>query len=346
MGELDTSLKHTIRNKPVRISILVMPGCLSSSVAALCDVFGLANDLLSHHKPDDKTATRFHVTLVAARPGPIRLSSGLSISKPGRKLDRCDVLIVPAIGSCGPIEVNAVVAQLQPELNFLNEAIFAGTRTASVCSGTFLIAATGALTRQHVAVSWLFKETFENTYPKVPLEPNRSIVRSESKHLSTGGIASAYDLALELIAELCEDEMRRKIASVLVADATRVSRWPVYNSIPSKLEAADLAEQAKAWISKHAAEPITATIVAQGCHVTARTLARHLKRTFDMTATELIQQERVNLAMQMIKTTQLPFVEITIRCGLTDPTAFRKVFKTYAGATPLQYRKRFGNLNT
>lgn len=343
MGDLDSSVKPQIKT-PVCISILVMPDCLASSVAALCDVFEIANALLAQGENLPEYVPRFRLSLVAARPGPIALSSGLAVLAPALTNEGCDVLIVPAVGNCGPDTVNASVAKLLPEIEFVAAAIKAGIRTASVCTGTFLVAATGALEQQQVGVSWLFKDVFAASFPTVPLQANCSIVRSASCHISSGGVASAFDLALELIGEFCEDETRRKIASVLVADAERVSRWPIQNTVPTRLDGPDIAEQAKTWIRQHAAEAISAADVAAACHVTLRTLARHLKKTFDMTATELIQQERVKLAMDMMKTTQLSFVEITNRCGVSDVASFRKVFKAYAGATPMQYRKRFGNL--
>lgn len=345
MGNSDMTPTRIGRGAPLRVAVMVMPGGLASSVAALCDVFGIANDLLAQRTDIlGNHAARFLVTLVAARPGAIALSSGLAVLAAATGLNGCDVLIVPSIGNCGPDKVNQAVALLEPEKELVVAAARAGIRIASVCTGTFLVASTGALKGQMVGVSWLFKDVFEASYPDVLLQPNQSIVRSASSYLSSGGVASAYDLALELIGELCEDETRRKVASVLVADAQRVARWPVHNVTPLRLESADVAERAKAWITSHAVEPITATTVAEALNVTVRTLARHLKKTFDMTATELIQQERVQLAMNMMKSTQLTFDEITVRCGVGDPATFRKVFKRYAGATPLQYRKRFGNL--
>lgn len=345
MGHSDTSLTPYRSIAPLRVAVLVMPGGLSSSLAALCDVFGIANDLLSQRTaPGDRKLARFVVDLVAARPGSIALSSGLCAPSPATTLKDCDVLIVPSIGNCGPDHVNRAVELLAPEMAFVRAAIHEGVRVASVCTGTFLVAATGALKGEVVGVSWLFKEVFEATYPDIALQPNQSIVRSSASYLSSGGVASAYDLALELIGELCEDDVRRKIASVLVADAQRVARWPIQNTNPLRLDGADIAQRAKAWIAVHCAEPVTVTDVADALDVTVRTLTRHLKKAFDTSTTELIQQARVQLAMDMMKTTQLTFEEITRRCGVNDPTTFRKVFKSHAGATPLEYRKRFGNL--
>jgi AraC-like DNA-binding protein len=52
-----------------------------------------------------------------------------------------------------------------------------------------------------------------------------------------------------------------------------------------------------------------------------------------------IQNYRLNRAMSLLRTTDLPIAEIAQEAGFGSPQAFSRIFKTETGATPRAYRK-------
>jgi len=54
-----------------------------------------------------------------------------------------------------------------------------------------------------------------------------------------------------------------------------------------------------------------------------------------------IQHLRVERAKALLEVTQLTFDEVVERCGYTDVSSFRKLFKRATTLTPAGYRERF-----
>lgn len=52
-----------------------------------------------------------------------------------------------------------------------------------------------------------------------------------------------------------------------------------------------------------------------------------------------IQNYRLNRAMSLLRTTDLPIVEIAVESGFGSPQAFSRIFKAETGVTPRAYRK-------
>lgn len=85
------------------------------------------------------------------------------------------------------------------------------------------------------------------------------------------------------------------------------------------------------------------------CDMTLETIAStlfvsksHLSRIFQKVTGEpfadYVRNIRISLACNLLKTTGLKNEEIVGRCGLRDIPSFYKIFKTYMGMTPYQYR--------
>ena len=54
-----------------------------------------------------------------------------------------------------------------------------------------------------------------------------------------------------------------------------------------------------------------------------------------------MQRMRVERAKALLEATHLSFEEIVERCGYTDASSFRKLFKRATTLTPADYRQRF-----
>lgn len=57
-----------------------------------------------------------------------------------------------------------------------------------------------------------------------------------------------------------------------------------------------------------------------------------------------IRAARIRRAQRLLATTQLPLVDIAIRCGSSDPSVFSRTFRHDTGITPSEYRRRHGVL--
>lgn len=65
----------------------------------------------------------------------------------------------------------------------------------------------------------------------------------------------------------------------------------------------------------------------------------HFKKQMGMPPTKYIITLRINLAKELIETSNLSLTEISSMCGYEDYNFFAKVFKQHTGASPKNYRK-------
>src|SRR4029077_11655958 len=88
-------------------------------------------------------------------------------------------------------------------------------RVASVCSGAYILAATGLLDGRAATTHWTRRHDFARKFPRVKLDANRIFVKA-GKFWSSAGITAGIDLSLALIAEDLGETVARKVAQQLV----------------------------------------------------------------------------------------------------------------------------------
>ena len=100
----------------------------------------------------------------------------------------------------------------------LRAAAAHGTRIASICSGTFALAATGLLDGLRATTHWIAAARLAAAYPDLDVDPDVLYV-DNGQFLTSAGAAAGLDLCLHLI--------RRDYGSAVAADAARLSVMPL-----------------------------------------------------------------------------------------------------------------------
>jgi YesN/AraC family two-component response regulator len=101
-----------------------------------------------------------------------------------------------------------------------------------------------------------------------------------------------------------------------------------------------LKEDILAYLDKNYTDPeLTQTVVADHFRVSVYTMSRLLKKQFDIGFVDYINGKRLELAKQLLKTTEIPVREIAIEVGFSDANYFSRIFKKYTGVSPSKYRE-------
>ena len=79
--------------------------------------------------------------------------------------------------------------------------------------------------------------------------------------------------------------------------------------------------------------------LAQLQNINASYLSTLFKRETGQTVTDFVNQRRIQLARQLLSTTQLQVQTIARYCGIPDVNYFSKIFKKHTGQTPKEYRR-------
>ena len=92
------------------------------------------------------------------------------------------------------------------------------------------------------------------------------------------------------------------------------------------------------YINQHFRENITLEILAEQVGYSRSHFSAEFHKWMGMTTWNYISIKRVEEALALIKTTDLPILEIALACGFNNAANFGKTFKKYTNLTPSSFR--------
>ncbi|MFE6740870.1 GlxA family transcriptional regulator [Streptomyces tubercidicus] len=249
-------------------------------------------------------------------------------------LTGADTVIVP--GTADP------TAPLPPAVHeALNAAAANGTRLASICTGTFSLAAAGLLDGLRATTHWIAAELLAAAHPDIDVDPDVLYV-DNGQILTSAGAAAGLDLCLHLI--------RRDYGSAVAADAARLSVMPlereggqaqfIVQPHPSTPRGSAL-EPLLSWLQDNLARDLALTDIAARADMSTRTLIRRFREQTGTTPLQWLHRARVRQAQHLLETTTHSVERIGAQVGFGSPTAFRDRFKRTTGVSPHTYRRTF-----
>jgi transcriptional regulator GlxA family with amidase domain len=226
-------------------------------------------------------------------------------------------------------------------LDALRRAAARGTRIASICSGAFILAATGLLAGRRATTHWACAAELADRYPEIDVDPGVLYV-DNGQFLTSAGAAAALDLCLHLI--------RRDHGSAVAADAARLSVMPLEREggqaqfivpDPPPLPRGSALEKVLLWVEENCARDLSLEDIAAHAGMSVRTLNRRFREQTGTTPLQWLLRARVRRAQHLLEGTDQPVDRIADRVGFGSPTAFRERFKRVVGASPHAYRASF-----
>ncbi|CAM5440668.1 AraC family transcriptional regulator OS=Streptomyces tendae OX=1932 GN=GUR47_05440 PE=4 SV=1 [Streptomyces tendae] len=249
-------------------------------------------------------------------------------------LREADTIILP--GTATPTD------PLSPAVrDALRTAAGNGTRIASICSGTFPLAATGLLDGLRATTHWIAAKALAGTHPGIDVDPDVLYV-DNGQILTSAGAAAGLDLCLHMI--------RRDYGSAVAAHAARLSVMPleheggqaqfVVHDYPPVPRGSAL-EPLLTWLRENLARDLSLADIAAHAGMGARTLIRRFR---EQTGSTPLSGCTVpgSAAQHLLETTEHSVERIAAQVGFGSPTAFRDRFKRTTGVSPHAYRRTFG----
>ncbi|WP_284574833.1 DJ-1/PfpI family protein [Streptomyces sp. 2P-4] len=148
---------------------------------------------------------------VAERPGPVRCDSGRLSLVADKALDEVvspDILVVPGGPAPETQTGNPAV------LDWLRTVDTATTWTASVCTGSLLLAAAGLLDGRRATGHWLYLDRL----PAYGARPTGERVVFDGKYVTAAGVSSGIDMGLALVGRLAGDEQAQTVQLMIEYD--------------------------------------------------------------------------------------------------------------------------------
>jgi transcriptional regulator GlxA family with amidase domain len=307
------------------VAVIALSGVVPFDLSTPCEVFGrvrLANDRAGYDVRVCGLGKE-----VPAGAFTLRLRWGL------RTLANADTVVIPGMADPFAPVPKAVVRAIR-------SAAARGCRIASICSGAFVLAATGLLDGRRATTHWLATDQLARRYPHIAVDPNVLYV-DNGQILTSAGAAAGLDLCLHLV--------RRDYGAAVAADAARIAVMPLERSggqaqfirhQPPSADGGSL-EPSMRWIHVHLHQPITLERLAKRAAMSTRTLSRRFAEQTGTTPLQWILHARVRRAQQLLETTGHSVEQIATEVGFGSAPAFRERFNRIVGTSPQRYRRAF-----
>ena len=312
------------------IGLLAYDDMQALDLAGPLDVFGAANAQADGEPP-------YTLRIIGIRAGLVRAENGLTIA-PTHPLDDApalDTLLIP--GGSGSRVVNAD-ARLRA---WLRERAANTRRVVSVCTGLYVLAASGLLDGRRVTTHWRFAEDIARRYPALRVEADRLFLR-DGRFATSGGLTAGMDLALALVQEDLGKVAALTVARELVMYVKRPGNQMQF-SAPLEAQSrgngrmGDLVD----WLLAHIDEDIPVERMAEQTAMSARHFRRVFVAIFNATPARFIERLRLEQACLRLTQGDASVDRIAAGVGFHSADVFRRAFRAHYGATPNEYRKRF-----
>lgn len=318
-----------------RIVVVAFPQAKLLDVTGPCEVYADANGVgASAGHP----VCRYMVEVVSLAPGPVDTSSGVSLIA-HRGYAECagpidTLLIAGGPGATRAAEHAGLIAWLRhvtPEVR----------RVGSVCTGAFVLAATGALDGRHATTHWAWCEQLSRRHPEIALDPERIFVRDENVYTSAG-VTAGMDLALALVEEDFGHRLALQVAQNLVLYLRRPGGQSQF-SAHLRLQATDHEplRDLQGWMAEHLSADLSVPALAERLHMSPRNFARVFRRETGSTPTAFVEQLRLEGARRRLEESQADVTRIARECGFASADVLRRAFLRVLHVTPTDYRQRF-----
>jgi transcriptional regulator GlxA family with amidase domain len=310
---------------------------LVASPFELLDLTGPAA-VFSYPTVSDKPYYSFRI-LTTTSVGPVESMGGITISDTRTFSDYTgliDTLIV--VGGLGSIEHQS------PELlEWLRKRASRIRRIASVCTGAFILAASGLLDGRRVATHWRYCDLFASRFKQLKIERDPIFIK-DGKFYTTAGVSAGIDLALALVEEDLGHSAAATVARELVLFLRRPGNQAQFSELLAQQEQLDddRMRDLLVWTRSNLARNLDVRTLAEVVAMSPRTFARRFQSQFGTTPARWIQSLRVEAARQHLEGASIPLKRIARLTGFRDEQALRRAFIQQMSVTPKQYRERFG----
>ena len=313
---------------PHTVGILVFDGMKLLDFAGPAEVFAEANH----------SGANYTIRLVSADGRDVRTSMGLSIpvDVAASATNRFETVLVAGgeVFPAGPVSATLASAALEMSQR--------ASRTASICTGAFVLAAAGLLDGKRATTHWQHARELALRYPGTRVEPDAIFVKDGATY-SSAGVTAGIDLALALLEEDEGPGLARTVARSLVVYLQRDGGQSQFtDELAGQVPRSSLLRTVIDAVNADPAAQYTATRLAEIARVSPRHLSRLFRDELETTPGKYVELIRLDRAKSLLDE-GMSVTEAAESSGFGTSESLRRAFVTHLSIPPSKYRRHFSS---
>ena len=314
----------------MRVVVLAPPMSDVLDITGPFEVFAAANELAP--KP------LYTLELYTTTPEPwIRTTCGIELPAAGTFRDVRGAIDTLLIGGAAAAGVRDACNDAEL-LGLIIRSAATVRRIGSICTGAFILAASGLLDGRRATTHWSRCDELARRYPEVRVDRD-AVYTIDGKFFTSAGVTAGIDLALALV----EQDAGVKVAARVARELVLYVRRPAGQSqlsVSQPLQIADrkALRELQTWILDHVCEHLSVAALADRCAMSPRHFARVFRRETGTTPARFIERLRVESASTRLEESADTVDQIAASCGFGSADSMRRVFVRILGSTPTDFR--------
>jgi transcriptional regulator GlxA family with amidase domain len=317
----------------LHITLLALPNALASSLSLPMEMLTAA-DSLARTSRDPPPAMRH--TLVGPRAGSITTANGLTLQLDGcwDSITHTDLLIVPALWR-NPLTNLRTYPELLP---WLRQLAAGGALLCAVGTGSFFLAEAGLLDGGPATTHWFYFDQFEKRYPQVELK-RRYLITEAGRVFCAGSVNSVADLTIHFIELFYGRQLARKVEAQFSPEIRRPFESHAYSAGRADVHSDELIVQAQDELREYHMDALRMPALASRLGLSLRSFNRRFRQATGISPVAYLQQQRLNSARDLLRTSNLSVAEVALAVGYADSGYFCRLFREAMKQTPRDYRQ-------
>lgn len=326
----DSAMRPPRAHRPHRVVVLLLEPLIGYDATIPGAVLGAAKGA--------DGAPLYAVEMASLDGRPVRTTSGYAVVPHGDAalLETADTVVVPGTRTPGPRREGVLGDELEAALGRIRP----GTRTVSICTGAYVLAAAGLLDGRRATTHWQNTEDFARLFPQVDLDEDVLFV-DDGDVLTSAGLSAGVDLCLHLVRRDHGSTVANEVARYCVVPPWRDGGQAQYIERPVPVVDDASTSSVRAWALEHLADDLSVPVLARRARMSGRTFARRFRDETGLTPATWVTQQRVHLAQHLLETTDLTIDVIATRAGFGTGASLRKHCAATLGVSPQAYRRTF-----
>ncbi len=255
---------------------------------------------------------------------------------PITEIKRADLVIIPSVSH----DYDQMIKENTALITWIREQYKTGAEIASICTGAFLLAATGLLDGKSCSTHWNAAAGFRRLFPNIDLQTDKLITADRGIY-TNGGAYSFLNLILFLVEKYFDRQTAIFCSKIFQIDMDRTSQSPFFIFQTQKNHGDELIGEAQTYIEENLSEKISFEQLSSKLATSRRNFDRRFIKATGNTPVEYLQRVKMEVAKKTLEKGRKSIFEVMDEVGYSDDKAFREVFRKITGLSPLEYRAKY-----
>lgn len=223
-------------------------------------------------------------------------------------------------------------------LSWLQQQYQNGALISAVGTGCCFLAEAGLLNGKAATTHWHYFDQFQKDYPLVQLKRQYFITQAGNLYCAAS-VNSLADLTVHFIQRLYGKETANHVERHFSHEIRRAYEASGFFEQEHSRHPDEHITQIQIWLQDNYHRDIVMTQLAEKFGMSTRTLNRRFKAALGISPLDFLQEVRINIAKDLLKTSNLSINEIVEKVGYQDTGFFTELFKKHLAITPVAYRE-------